>query len=144
MSPQGCLSTYSYHRNSFPPQYQGINEAQLPGELFQEAVSVEYQLQQPVRAPPAFVLCLDLAQSPEALEVNMPLSSLPAYASHVHMTETLCCLIMQEMKQSIKQMLQLLPDYCLVGLLTYGAMVKGEARPCVPCYVPAGAATVQA
>lgn len=60
----------SYHRNSFPPQYQGINEVQLPGELFQEAVSVEYVLQQPIAAPPAFVLCLDLAQGLEALEVR--------------------------------------------------------------------------
>ena len=30
------------------------------------------------------------------------------------------------MKQSIKQMLQMLPDYCLVGLITFGAMVKGN------------------
>lgn len=66
----GMFAVYSYHRNSFPPHYQGINEVQLPGELFQEAVSVEYLLQQPSRAPPAFVLCLDLAQSSDALEVR--------------------------------------------------------------------------
>ncbi|DBA70425.1 TPA: hypothetical protein ACH3X2_011834 [Trebouxia sp. C0005] len=30
---------------------------------------------------------------------------------------------MQEMKQSVKQMLQMLPEYCLVGLITFGAMV---------------------
>ena len=59
----------SYNRNSFPPHYQGINEVQLPGELFQEAVSVEYVLHQPVRAPPAFLLVLDLSQSMEALMV---------------------------------------------------------------------------
>ena len=29
------------------------------------------------------------------------------------------------MKQSVKQMLQMLPDYCLVGLITFGTMVKG-------------------
>ncbi|KAL3133000.1 hypothetical protein ABBQ38_006909 [Trebouxia sp. C0009 RCD-2024] len=28
------------------------------------------------------------------------------------------------MKQSVKQMLQMLPEYCLVGLITFGAMVK--------------------
>lgn len=44
---------------------------QLPGELFQEAVSVEYILQQPNRAPPAFVLVLDLSQSLEALSVSL-------------------------------------------------------------------------
>ncbi len=32
---------------------------------------------------------------------------------------------MQEMKQSVKQMLQMLPEYCLVGLITFGAMVTG-------------------
>jgi len=29
------------------------------------------------------------------------------------------------MKQSVKQMLQMLPEYCLVGLITFGAMVTG-------------------
>ena len=48
---------------------------QLPGELFQEAVSVEYILQQPVRAPPAFVLVLDLSQSMEALAVRTSLDN---------------------------------------------------------------------
>jgi hypothetical protein len=70
----------SYNRNSFPPHYQGITEVQLPGELFQEAVSVEYALQQPVRAPPSFILVLDLSQSLEALTVR--LCSLPCSDSH--------------------------------------------------------------
>ena len=29
------------------------------------------------------------------------------------------------MKQSVKQMLQMLPEYCLVGLISFGAMVTG-------------------
>lgn len=33
---------------------------------------------------------------------------------------------LQEMKQSVKQMLQMLPEYCLVGLITFGAMVTGR------------------
>ena len=70
----------SYNRNSFPPHYQGITEVQLPGELFQEAVSVEYVLQQPVRAPPSFILVLDLSHSLEALTVR--LCSLPCFDSH--------------------------------------------------------------
>ena len=109
----------SYHRNSFPPQYQGINEAQLPGELFQEAVSVEYLLQQPSRTPPAFVLCLDLAQSPDALEVTLcctiTCAIVETYAELMHgcilMMMRKSLLYIQEMKQSIKQMLQMLPDY---------------------------------
>lgn len=35
------------------------------------------------------------------------------------------------MKQSVKQMLQMLPEYCLVGLITFGAMVKGTRNPCM-------------
>ena len=35
-------------------------------------------------------------------------------------------LCLQEMKQSVKQMLQTLPEYCLVGLITFGAMVTGR------------------
>ena len=42
-------------------------------------------------------------------------------ANTCHQAKT--CL--QEMKQSVKQMLQMLPEYCLVGLITYGAMVTG-------------------
>ena len=119
---------------------------QLPGELFQEAVSVEYILQQPVRAPPAFVLVLDLSQSMEALAVsaltNRPsdaaLSTIPQCTSDQplcckpstqYLVRNLCvhciCYEMQDMKQSVKQMLQTLPDYCLVGLITFGAMVTG-------------------
>lgn len=153
----------SYNRNSFPPHYQGITEGQLPGELFQEAVSVEYVLQQPVRAPPSFILVLDLSQSLEALTVC--LCSLPCFESlNVQLiiechpcTEHICAIVanpqvlsqhiclcsgptsltwfpttcheaktcMQEMKQSVKQMLQMLPEYCLVGLITFGAMVTG-------------------
>lgn len=60
----------SYNRNTFPQHYQGISEAQLPGELFQEAVAIEYVLHQPVRAPPAFLLVLDVSQSHEALMVR--------------------------------------------------------------------------
>lgn len=59
----------SYNRNTFPAHYQGISEAQLPGELFQEAVAIEYVPHQPVRAPPAFLLVLDVSQSCEALAV---------------------------------------------------------------------------
>lgn len=153
----------SYNRNSFPPHYQGITEVQLPGELFQEAVSVEYALQQPVRAPPSFILVLDLSQSLEALTVR--LCSLPCFDGlNVQLiiechpcTEHICAIVanpqvlpkhtclclgsttltsfltayhqaktcMQEMKQSVKQMLQMLPEYCLVGLITFGAMVTG-------------------
>lgn len=68
MTPD-LLHNCSYNRNTFPQHYQGISEAQLPGELFQEAVAIEYVLHHPVRAPPAFLLVLDVSQSYEALTV---------------------------------------------------------------------------
>ena len=47
----------------------------LPSELFQAHTAVEYVLSQPVMAPPAFVIVVDLAGDAADLEVGPGVSS---------------------------------------------------------------------
>jgi hypothetical protein len=57
-------------RNHFPAHYAQINENMLPPELFQNYTAVEYVLQTPVPAPPAFLFVVDTALSASEMEVG--------------------------------------------------------------------------
>jgi len=88
------------HRASrFPTRahtYAEINENNLPAELFPGYTTVEYQMENKNPRPPCFLLVLDTAMSAEEL---------------------------QDAKDSLGQLVALLPEECLVGLITFGATV---------------------
>ena len=85
-------------RNHFPPHYaENISEQNLPAELIPQFATVEYELPSvPPCGPPAFVFCIDTCAHVEELA---------------------------ELADSIQQVLNLLPEDSLVGLITFGTNV---------------------
>ncbi|RWW17249.1 hypothetical protein GW17_00018831, partial [Ensete ventricosum] len=84
----------------FPPHYAGINETNVPGELYSQCTTVEY-------APPP----LDAAAPPPP----------PVF---LFVLDT--CLIEEELgyvKSAMRRAIGLLPDHALVGLITFGTQV---------------------
>jgi protein transport protein SEC23 len=84
-------------RNHFPPHYQGVSEAAVPAELWPQSSTIEYAL--PSRAPvspPAYVFVIDTAVPEDELAAA---------------------------KTAVAQALTMVPDYCLVGLVTFGTHV---------------------
>ena len=86
-------------RNHFPPHYaENISETNLPAELIPQFATVEYELPSvPTAGPPAFVFCIDTCAHVEELS---------------------------DLADSIQQILNLLPEECLVGLVTFGTNVQ--------------------
>ena len=90
------ICPFCYTRNHFPQHYASISETNLPAELFPTYTTIEYQLQRPAAAPPAYLFVVDV------------------------------CLIEEELgalKQSLTQALSLLPENASVGLITFGTHV---------------------
>ena len=84
-------------RNHFPPHYaENITEVNLPAELIPQYTTLEYELPNRQASPPVFLFVVDTCVSEEELE---------------------------ELKDSIQQTLNLLPDTALVGLVSFGTMV---------------------
>lgn len=86
-------------RNHFPPHYaENISENNLPAELIPQFATCEYELPSvPPAGPPAFVFCIDTCAPVEELT---------------------------ELADSIQQILNLLPEDSLVGLITFGTNVQ--------------------
>ncbi|KAK1748886.1 protein transport protein SEC23 [Skeletonema marinoi] len=86
-------------RNHFPPHYaENISENNLPAELIPQFATCEYELPNvPPAGPPAFVFCIDTCAPVEELT---------------------------ELADSIQQILNLLPEDSLVGLITFGTNVQ--------------------
>ena len=86
-------------RNHFPPHYaENISEQNLPAELIPQYATCEYELPSvPPSGPPAFVFCIDTCAHVEELA---------------------------ELADSIQQVLNLLPEDSLVGLITFGTNVQ--------------------
>ncbi|KAL7552393.1 hypothetical protein ACHAWF_015630, partial [Thalassiosira exigua] len=86
-------------RNHFPPHYaENISEANLPAELIPQFATCEYELPSvPPSGPPAFVFCVDTCAHVEELA---------------------------DLADSIQQVLNLLPEDCPVGLVTFGTNVQ--------------------
>lgn len=83
-------------RNPFPPMYaEYMSEQNLPQELIPTNTTIEYQLPNPVVAPPAFLFVLDTSLIDAELE---------------------------QMKDSILQAITMMPANSLVGLITFGTM----------------------
>jgi protein transport protein SEC23 len=89
---------YCATRNHFPPHYaQNISEQFLPAELMPQNTTVEYELPNRHSGPPVFVFVLDTCVSEEELD---------------------------ELKDSLQQTLNFLPEEARVGLVTFGTVVQ--------------------
>jgi len=84
-------------RNNFPPHYRdNITEQNLPAELIPQYTSVEYELQTMPSGPPIFLFVVDTCVLEDELK---------------------------ELRDSLQQTLNLLPEDTLVGLITFGTLV---------------------
>jgi hypothetical protein len=90
------ICPFCLNRNNLPPHYKDISEQQIPPELHANSTTIEYRLPQPVQTPPVFIFVVDTCQEEDSLKA---------------------------LKDSIIMSLSLLPQYALVGLITYGTMV---------------------
>jgi len=86
-------------RNHFPQHYaDNISEQNLPAELIPDFTTVEYEPPSaPQSSPPAFLFCVDTCVPSDEID---------------------------ELCDSILQVLNLLPEECLVGLITFGTNVQ--------------------
>jgi len=91
------ICPFCHQRNHFPPHYAGIQENNLPAELYQSYTTIEYQLPSsaPV-SPPTYLLLVDTCLAEEDFSV---------------------------LKKSLLQALSLLPENALVALVTFGTHV---------------------
>ena len=88
---------FCHTRNHFPPHYQGVSEAAVPAELFPQCSTIEYVLPRPgALSPPAYVFVVDTCVAEDELAA---------------------C------KTAIAQALTMIPEYALVGLVTFGTHV---------------------
>mmetsp|Transcript_3147 Transcript_3147/g.4293 ORF Transcript_3147/g.4293 Transcript_3147/m.4293 type:complete len:766 (-) Transcript_3147:258-2555(-) len=85
-------------RNHFPPHYaENIGETNLPAELIPQFSTVEYELQSTApTGPPVFLFVVDTCVDEEEMD---------------------------ELKDSLQQTLNIIPENALVGLITYGTHV---------------------
>jgi Sec23/Sec24 trunk domain/Sec23/Sec24 zinc finger len=83
-------------RNYFPQYYSDISPEHMPSELFPECTTIEYMLPTQTQYPPIYIFIIDTAVSEDELEA---------------------C------KSTLKQALQMMPENCLIGLITFGTHV---------------------
>eukprot|EP00744_Colponema_vietnamica_P001812 GILI01002954.1.p1 GENE.GILI01002954.1~~GILI01002954.1.p1 ORF type:complete len:758 (+),score=211.14 GILI01002954.1:172-2445(+) len=89
---------FCLQRNHFPPHYaENISETNLPAELIPNYTTIEYILPNTISGPPVFLFVVDTAIIDEELS---------------------------EVKDSLQQVLNLLPEEAMVGLITYGKMAQ--------------------
>ncbi|XP_068343567.1 protein transport protein SEC23 C-like [Pyrus communis] len=91
------ICPFCFTRNHFPPHYASISDENLPAELFPQYTTIEYDssLEKPT-SPPVFIFVVDTCMMEEELSF---------------------------LKSALSQALGLLPDYSLVGLITFGTFV---------------------
>ena len=83
-------------RNYFPSYYSDISPEHMPSELFPECTTIEYILPTQTNHPPIYIFIVDTAVSEDELEA---------------------C------KSTLRQALQMMPENCLIGLITFGMHV---------------------
>ena len=83
-------------RNYFPQYYSDISPDHMPSELFPECTTIEYTLPTTTHYPPIYIFIVDTAVSEDELEA---------------------C------KSTLKQALQMMPENCLIGLVSFGTHV---------------------
>jgi hypothetical protein len=84
-------------RNAFPPHYKDISNTNLPAELLPKYTTIEYTLARPAQVPPIFLFVVDTCLDEEDLKA---------------------------LRDALVVSLSLIPQYALVGLITYGTMVS--------------------
>jgi protein transport protein SEC23 len=85
-------------RNPFPAHYAGMTESNLPAELLPNITTIEYPLLRQSRGmPPVFLFVVDTCLGEEDA---------------------------QALKDSLLQVLDLLPENALVGLITFGSTIQ--------------------
>lgn len=89
---------FCMQRNGLPAHYKDISADQIPPELHPSSTTIEYRLSRPAPSPPIFLFVVDTCQEEDGLKA---------------------------LKDSIIMSLSLLPQYALVGLITFGTMVGG-------------------
>lgn len=88
---------FCHSRNHFPAHYQGISEAAVPAELFPQYSTIDYTLSRGgAQSPPAYIFIIDTCVAEDELAA---------------------C------KVAVQQVLATLPDYALVGMVTFGTHV---------------------
>lgn len=91
------ICPFCLQRNPLPPHYKDISETAIPPELHPSNTTIEYQLARPAPAPPIFVYVVDTCQEEDSLKA---------------------------LRDSLVMSLSLLPANSLVGLITFGTMVR--------------------
>lgn len=91
------ICPFCLSRNQLPPHYKDITANAIPPELHPANTTIEYRLSRPAPAPPLFLYVVDLCQEEDSLVA---------------------------LKESLVMSLSLLPENALVGLITYGTMVR--------------------
>lgn len=86
-----------FTRNQLPGHYSDISPSQLPPELMQDYLTIEYQLNKPPSNPPIFLYVVDTCLREQDLKA---------------------------LKDSLTVSLNLLPQNALVGLVTFGTMAQ--------------------
>ena len=84
------------NRNNFPKAYADfISDENLPAELFKQNNTVEYKLNTKIANPPIFIFLIDTALDEDELN---------------------------QLKESIQEIISTLPQDCQIGIITYGRM----------------------
>lgn len=91
------ICPFCLQRNQLPPHYKDIGPNSWPLELSPAFSTIEYKLSRPASAPPIFLFVVDTCQEEDSLKA---------------------------LKDSLIMSLSLLPPHALVGLITYGTMVR--------------------
>jgi hypothetical protein len=91
------ICPFCLQRNAFPPHYKDISNTNLPAELLPKYTTIEYTLSRPAPVPPIFLFVVDTCLDEEDLKA---------------------------LRDALVLSLSLLPAHALVGLITYGTMVR--------------------
>jgi len=91
------ICPFCLSRNAFPPHYKDISNTNLPAELLPKYTTIEYTLARPAQVPPIFLFVVDTCLDEDDLKA---------------------------LRDAIVVSLSLIPPYALVGLITYGTMVR--------------------
>lgn len=91
------ICPFCLSRNPLPPHYKDITQNAIPPELHPQNTTIEYRLSRPALSPPIFLYVVDTCQEEDSLAA---------------------------LKESLVMSLSLLPENALVGLVTFGTMVK--------------------
>ena len=91
------ICPFCLQRNAFPPHYKDISNTNLPSELLPKFTTIEYTLSRGATVHPIFLFVVDTCLEEEDLKA---------------------------LRDALVVSLSLIPPYALVGLITFGTMVR--------------------